>query len=256
MFKKIILAALVLGTTAFAQINANFGANAAFSIGSTWGENSDKLHNSWGAGFTGGFSAKLAINPSISFITGLNFEYRKVPSDILSDGLLDLAEKVLRGYGQSMSRSELRESMRESDVGYLLKTDFSLSFMYLDVPLMIRYNVTPKFFVEAGVIVGFNLSSDYSVSYEGESVSQSIPSDFVNTLEFSAVIGIGYSVLPNLDLNLRFDMGLTDMLETKKAIEYFMSEAGMEEGNLFQYLESGYGFKNIRFQMGLTFWFM
>lgn len=255
MFKKIILAALIVGTAAFAQINAKFGANAAFTFGTTWGENSDKLHNSWGPGFAGGLDAKIAINSSLSFITGLNFEYRNIPSDILKEGFLDLAEKVLRGYGQSMSRSELRESMRNSDAGELLETDFSFSFKYLDIPLMLQYNVNPQFFVEAGAVIGFNLSCDYNVSYEGQSASKNLPSDFVKTVEVSAVVGVGYSILPNLDFNLRFDMGLTDMVEAKKTILEFMQEIGGEAEYLVSYLESDYGFKNMRFQAGLTFWF-
>ena len=96
MFKKIILAALVVGTAAFAQINAKFGANAAFTFGTMWGENGDKLHNSWGPGFAGGLSAKIAISSSLSFITGLNFEYRKVSSDFLSEGLIDLIKKAAK----------------------------------------------------------------------------------------------------------------------------------------------------------------
>ena len=61
MFKKIILAALIVGTAAFAQINAKFGANAAFTFGTTWGENSDKLHNSWGPGLAVSMLKLLSI---------------------------------------------------------------------------------------------------------------------------------------------------------------------------------------------------
>ena len=41
MLNKIFVTALLLSVAAFANVNAKFGANAAFTIGSTWGENND-----------------------------------------------------------------------------------------------------------------------------------------------------------------------------------------------------------------------
>jgi hypothetical protein len=45
------------------------------------------------------------------------------------------------------------------------------------------------------------------------------------------------------------------MVEAKKTILEFMQEIGGEAEYLVSFLESDYGFKNMRFQVGLTFWF-
>lgn len=263
MFKKIILAALVVGTAAFAQINAKFGADAAFTFGTMWGENGDKLHNSWGPGFAGGLSAKIAISSSLSFITGLNFEYRKVPSDFLSEGLIDLIKKAAKQeYGRYYSTDEIRHELGcssdysdECMLDMLTLIDAAFSFKYLTVPLVIRYNMNPDFFVEGGLSFAFNLSAYFDMSYESRSNNIEISSNSVNPVELGAVLGLGYSFLPNLEFNLRFDLGLTDMIEGRKALASIFSTMGENAEVFIPYLESNYGFKNMRFQAGLTFWF-
>jgi hypothetical protein len=262
MFKKIMLAALIVGTAAFAQINAKFGANAAFNFGTTWGENSDKLHNSWGPGFVGGLSAKIPINGSLSFVTGLGYEYRKVPSDFLNEGLIDLIKKAAKQeYGRDYSTDEVRhelgcrENRDDCILDMLAMIDVSFAFKYLTVPLIVRYNVNPVFFLEGGLSLAFNLNAEFDMAYEDQSNNIVFQSDCKNAVELGAVLGLGFSLMPHLDFNLRFDLGLTDMIEGRKALASVFSTMG-EDSEIFSlYLEPDYGIKSMRIQVGLTLWF-
>lgn len=257
MLNKIFAIALLLGVAAFANVNAKFGVNAAFTIGSTWGENNDKFHNSWGPGFSGGANAKFELNSSVSIITGLSFEYRSIPSYFMSEGLIDIIKNAARReLGRDVSTDEIRREIGSEYYDMLFDIDVSFSFKYLDIPLLVRYNVNPQFFVEGGISVGFNLNADMSASNGSNSRTIEFPSKCQNAVEFGAVAGLGYSVLPNLDINFRFNLGFTDMVKGRESLTYFFTEEVGGDAEIFaNYLESSYGFKNMRFQMGLTFWF-
>jgi hypothetical protein len=45
------------------------------------------------------------------------------------------------------------------------------------------------------------------------------------------------------------------MIEGRKALASIFSTMGEDAEMFIPYLESNYGFKNMRFQAGLTFWF-
>ena len=194
MFKKILLAALVVTSAVFAQVNV--GGRAAFNFGSVWGENTDNAN--WGAGFNAGVDVKYNVSPVLSLISGLELDYRR-----MSD---------------------------EYDNGYYT-VEKAITFMYLDVPVLLRINASPTFFLDAGLTLGFNLSANQTREANGASKSQDISSE-VESFEFGLVGGLGFVIIPNLELNFRVAFGMTSMAK--------------EVDN----------FKNMRFQLGLTFWFM
>ena len=55
----------------------------------------------------------------------------------------------------------------------------------------------------------------------------------MNTIDLGLVAGVGYTVIPNLDINVRLAIGLSNMVD-----------------------ESEVGSKNLRFQAGVSYWFM
>ena len=77
MFKKVILAALVVTSAVFAQINV--GARAAFNFGTFWGDDAEDV--TWGAGFNAGVNAKIPINPMLSIVSGLEVDYRRISDE-------------------------------------------------------------------------------------------------------------------------------------------------------------------------------
>lgn len=194
MFKKILLAALVVTSAVFAQVNV--GGRAAFNFGSVWGENTDNAN--WGAGFNAGVDVKYNVSPVLSLISGLELDYRR-----MSD---------------------------EYDNGYYT-VEKAITFMYLDVPVLLRINASPTFFLDAGLTLGFNLSANQTREANGASKSQDISSE-VESFEFGLVGGLGFIIIPNLELNFRVAFGMTSMAK--------------EVDN----------FKNMRFQAGVAYWFM
>jgi hypothetical protein len=176
---------------------------------------------------------------------------------------MDVMKKAAKQeYGRDYSTDEVRHELGCSSsysddcmLDMLSLINVAFSFKYLTVPLVIRYNVNPDFFVEGGLSLAFNLNSYFDMSYADQSNNIKLSSNSVNAVELGAVLGLGYSLLPNLDFNLRFDLGLTDMIEGRKALASIFSTMGEDAEVFIPYLESNYGFKNMRFQAGLTFWF-
>ena len=63
--------------------------------------------------------------------------------------------------------------------------------------------------------------------------NENIYIDEIKTVDFGFVAGAGFTVIPKLDVTLRFVIGLTDMID-----------------------DMGLGSKNLRAQLGVTYWFM
>lgn len=110
--------------------------------------------------------------------------------------------------------------------------EFSYSFWYLDFPLLARFNIIPMFFADAGLNIGFNLVASQTTKISGVEKTEDVEN--VKTVDFGIVLGGGVSVLPNLDINLRAVIGFADMVD--------------DFGDV--------GTKNLRFQAGVTYWFM
>ena len=195
MIKKIILAAALVVSAAFAQSSVNVGGRAAFDYGSAWGDKSDV---EWGAGFNAGINLKVGINDALSFVPGLEIDLRRITS-----------EDTYRG-----------ETLEQT-----------LSMWYLDIPLALRINANPQFFIDAGLYLGINLSAEFTSEVKGQSASVDY-GDAMESIDIGILAGVGYNVMPNLDLNFRLALGLTEMVK------------------------DGKGSKNMRFQLGATYWFM
>lgn len=192
MLKKIIVAALLVASAAFAQIS--IGGRAAVNYGTAWGENSDDVK--WGIGFNAGAAAKIDILPIITFVPGVEVELRTVSVD-------------------SPFSDEL-----------------SYSFWYLDFPLLARFSIIPMVYAEAGVNIGFNLIASETNKVAGQETTEDV--EDAKTVDFGFIIGGGVSVIPNIDINVRIVLGIADMRE--------------DFGDV--------GSKNLRFQAGVTYWFL
>ena len=195
MFKKIILAAALVVSAAFAQSSVNVGGRAAVDYGSAWGDKSDA---EWGAGFNAGINLKVGINDMLSFVPGLEIDLRRITS-----------EDTYRG-----------ETLEET-----------LSMWYLDIPLALRINANPQFFIDAGLYLGVMLSAEDTREAMGQSASMDV-GDSMESIDIGILAGVGFNVMPNLDVNFRLALGLTEMVKEAK------------------------GSKNMRLQLGGTYWFM
>ena len=201
MFKKVILAALVVTSAVFAQFNVNVGGRAAANFGTFVGDDAKELDMGWGVGFNAGVAAKLDVLPILSVVGGVEADLRRA------------AKKV--------------ESV-----------EWSMNMLYLDIPVVARFNVVPMFHVDAGVVLGFKLSATQTVEGTEEGVSASVSGDIENVKTFDAAVtaGIGASVIPGmLDVDFRFVYSLT---------------------NWPDYEGADVSCKHMRMQVGATYWFM
>lgn len=193
MLKKIILAAFVMTSAVFAQFQLHVGGHAAFSYGTIWGENTDIAK--WGVGFNAGAATKLEITPMVTFVPGIEVDLRTISIDPI------------------------------------FVEEQSYSFWYIDLPLLARFNITPQFFAEAGLNIGINIIASETTKALG--VTETVDMEGAQTIVLDFIAGAGFTVIPNLDINLRFLLGLTNMVDI-----------------------DDYGSKNMRLQAGVTYWFM
>jgi hypothetical protein len=207
MFKKIILAALLVTSAAFADF-FNVGARAAANFGTAWGDDADDA--TWGVGFNAGVALKIDILPVITIIPGLEVDYRRM------GGEQDYSTGV-------------------SDVS----TDQTLGMWYLDIPVLARVKLIPMVFLEGGVAFSFNLSAtmDYDETEtsiatgetEKESGDMSY-SKFVNTMDIGLIVGAGISLMDKLDVDFRLVLGLnsyTDKDEVGVSMKHMRMQAGV-----------------------------
>ena len=207
MFKKIILAALIVTSAAFADF-FSVGARAAANFGTSWGDDADDA--TWGVGFNAGVALKIDILPVITIIPGLDVDYRRV------------------GGEENITTDFFKASSEET-----------LSMWYLDVPLLARVKLIPLVYVDAGVQFSFNLSAnrDYEESEtsivtgetEKDSGDESF-SKYINTMDIGLVVGAGVSLLDKLDIDFRLVLGLnsyTDKDEVGVSLKHMRMQAGV-----------------------------
>lgn len=114
---------------------------------------------------------------------------------------------------------------------------YSRNLGYISVPVMIQYNATPQFYLEAGPQASFlvNAEDKYKSTVNGNSNSNTVglkKSDF-ETFDLSVGIGAGYYFTPQLGLNVRYNAGVTDIIKNN----------------------SNDGVRNNNFQVGLAYKF-
>ena len=211
MFKKIILAALIVTSAAFADF-FSVGARAAANFGTAWGDDADDA--TWGVGFNAGVALKIDILPVITIIPGLEVDYRRMGGEQdYSTGVSDVSK------------------------------DQTLGMWYLDIPVLARVKLIPMVFLEGGVAFSFNLSAtmDYDETEtsiatgetEKESGDMSY-SKFVNTMDIGLIVGAGISLMDKLDVDFRLVLGLNSYMdETDEGYSLSMKHMRMQAGVIY-----------------------
>ena len=86
--------------------------------------------------------------------------------------------------------------------------DVSLNLNYLAVPVMAKYFVAEKFSLEAGPQIGFLMSAKAKLDGESEDIK-----DAFKSTDFGFNLGAGYDFTENISAGLRYNMGLSNILE-------------------------------------------
>ncbi|MWB94674.1 outer membrane beta-barrel protein [Flavobacterium sp. GA093] len=208
--KKIIMTAAAV--LAFAYTNAQevkFGVKAGLNIANQTG---DVVGTESLVGFhVGGFAEikltdKFSIQPELLYSAqGAKYDFSEPEFDSFEEGKLKLA--------------------------------------YLNIPVMAKFYVTEKFTVEAGPQIGFLLSAkdDYSGSFMGESYSENEDvKDGYKSIDFGVNFGAGYDFTENLSVGLRYNLGLSNIVETEDAEEFDVDDVSVQN-SVFS-LSVGYKF--------------
>lgn len=84
-----------------------------------------------------------------------------------------------------------------------------LNFWYLNLPVMGKYNVWDKVYIEAGPQIGFLLSNNL----DGNAFGGGGAFDQTNGLDIGLAVGAGYRLDDNFYFQLRFSAGIVNAIE-------------------------------------------
>lgn len=219
--KKLIvsLAALVVATGAFAQLN--FGVKAGGNLSTISGMTSEDSGLDWGdlAKVTPSQSMKLGFN------VGAFAEYKVMPM---------LGVQVEVNYSTQGVNTKVESS--SSLLGAASTTDTAWSSAYINVPILAKLHfaniaayVGPQFgfntcFKSASTIV----SSDKTTEYDPEAVED------YSGFDFSFVVGAQYKLTANIGVDARYNIGLTNVFPTLKNDEGEVTREGFGKQGVLQ----------------------
>jgi long-subunit fatty acid transport protein len=185
--KKVILSLVAVMAFGFANAqDVKYGAKAGLGLSSVSGLNNGKSL----IGFNIGGFAEIGLDDKFSF----------------------QPELLFTSAGAKSSYSEISGGYKGS---YSLK----LSFSHINIPLMLKYKVADKISLEAGPQIGFLIGTksteDLTVSNNGTTIQSSSNSSTDksgwNKTAFGLNIGGGYDLTENLNLGLRYSLGLSKL---------------------------------------------
>lgn len=191
---------LFVGATYNDLYGTKFGLNDLSSPGNYTVKVSgadDLLGNYWGVGVNAGFGGLFLFNPFVGVRADVGIAFRR------GKGESDVTVKLFWDDGsQQPEKADLSIEYSEKQVN-------------IDVPVLLRGIVPGTLYVEAGPMLSFNLYSKNKSIVEDEDGSETYrDTDGMNLFEFDLAFGIGtMRPMPrgNLDLNLRFVLGLTPL---------------------------------------------
>ena len=185
--KKLFLgAAIAMSSLTFAQ---TFGVKAGMNVSSV---SSDATLSDKGSkiGFNAGAFVNIPVGESFSvqpevLYTQYGDKYKQTGQTVLE--------------GTNLLTNQTVSSARHHD--------------YIAVPVMLQYNATPSFYLEAGPELGFMVSAKNKRKNEtsGNTLAES-PNykDNLNGFNVGIGLGAGYYFTPNIGLTARYVAGLTD----------------------------------------------
>lgn len=197
--KKITLSAIALMAFAFTQAqDLKFGvkggvnfANLNVDFGGVYGD--------YGVyGFDDNYKMKIGFN------VGAFAEYKFTDKWAIQPEVL---------YSLQGSKREFKDV----DGDYDVKSNLS----YVNIPIMVKFYPIPKLYAEAGPQIGVLVNAKYKASEKiyGNDVNEELEDnkdakDDFKSIDFGFNIGAGYEFTENLFVNLRYNIGLSDIDDT------------------------------------------
>ena len=173
----VLIAAAIVCMSASAQVQ--FGGKVGFDLTNFWGE--DVEHG---------------MKPS--YQVGLLMEYKFNPRFAIAP------EVVFASQGGKYKALDLNFFSLDISKTVTFNTN------YINVPVMLKYYVTPAFSIDLGPQVGFNVYSKYSI----EDVDKAIDiKDNTKGVDFGVGLGGTYNLTDNAFVQARYTLGVTKVFD-------------------------------------------
>ena len=173
----VLIAAAIVSMSAMAQVQ--FGAKVGFDMTNFWGE--DVEHG---------------MKPS--YQAGLVMEYKFNPHFAIAP------EVVFASQGGKFKAIEMNL------FGLDVSKNVTFNTNYINVPVMLKYYVSPAFSIDFGPQVGFNVYS--KVSVEGYDKAYDLK-DNTKGVDFGLGLGGTYNLTENAFVQARYTMGMTKVFD-------------------------------------------
>ena len=102
------------------------------------------------------------------------------------------------------------------DSGEDYSVEDKLNLSYINLPIMAKFYVAPKFSLEAGPQIGFLVSAKekYEETYFGETISsdEDVKDDF-KSIDFGLNLGAGFDFTENFSAGVRYNIGLSNIAD-------------------------------------------
>lgn len=84
---------------------------------------------------------------------------------------------------------------------------------YLNIPILVKYEIIEGLAVNFGPQFGINLSAKYKDKYESMGETETIKKDFdgIARCDFSLALGLEYMITCKLDVSARYNLGLINL---------------------------------------------
>ena len=173
----VLIAAAIVSMSAMAHVQ--FGAKVGFDMTNFWGE--DVEHG---------------MKPS--YQAGLVMEYKFSPKFAIAP------EVVFASQGGKFKAIEMNL------FGLDVSKNVTFNTNYINVPVMLKYYVSPAFSIDFGPQVGFNVYS--KVSVEGYDKAYDLK-DNTKGVDFGLGLGGTYNLTENAFVQARYTMGMTKVFD-------------------------------------------
>ncbi|WP_462317609.1 porin family protein [Marinilabilia sp.] len=171
-----IVAVMLLSISTVSVAQVKFGVKAGVNIANVSGDDAENMDSRLAPVF--GVFANVALSESLSFQPELLYS--------------------MKGAKESMS-------MEGMDI------ESTAKLSYIDIPLMLKYNISGGFNLQAGPQLGLLLSADNEMEAGGESETMDIK-DELKGMDFGFNIGAGYD-FGSLGVDVRYNLGLSNIAD-------------------------------------------
>ena len=191
----VLIAAAIVCMSASAQVQ--FGGKVGFDLTHFWGED-----------------APHGVQPN--YQVGLIMEYKFNPRFAIAP------EVVFASQGGKATGTYEEEGIPGITGGLSVKAKGTFHTNYINVPVMLKYYATPKFSIDFGPQVGFNVYSKITASGKVSSLEAKETLDLkevTKTVDFGVGLGATYNLTDNAFVQARYTLGLTKVFDVNESHE-------------------------------------